>query len=87
MIKVADRNLLTNISTQGTSESGLNIYRYEFIDCIYGCGLFEGVIADEVPSNAVSTNEDGYSQVDYGVIDVEFKQIEDYSLYECRGEV
>ena len=87
MIKLADRRLITNISTVGTSESGINIYRYEFMDCGYGCGLFEGVIADEVSASAVSVNEDGYSMVNYAMIDVEFKQIEDYSLYEGRGEV
>ena len=37
--------------------------------------------------SAVSVNEDGYSMVNYAMIDVEFKQIEDYSLYEGRGEV
>jgi len=82
MIKLADRRLVTNISTVGTSGSGISIYRYEFIDCGYGCGLFEGVIADEVSANAVSTNAEGYSMVNYSMIDVEFKQIEDYSLYE-----
>jgi len=87
MIKLADRRLITNISTVGTSESGINIYRYEFVDCGYGCGLFEGVIADEVSASTVSVNEDGYSMVNYAMIDVEFKQIEDYSLYEGRGEV
>jgi len=87
MIKLADRNLLTNLSLTGTSESGLNIYNFEFIDCSYGCGLYQGVIADEVPANVVSVNENGHSQVDYSAIDVEFKQIEDYSLYEGRGEV
>jgi hypothetical protein len=87
MIKLADRRLLTNISTVGTSESGASIYNFEYIDCIYGCGLFQGVIADEVSAAAVSTNGDGYSMVDYSILDVEFKQIEDYSLYEGRGEV
>jgi hypothetical protein len=87
MIKLADRTLLTNISTAGISKSGINIYRYEFIGCVYGCGLFEGVIADEVSADVVSDNGNGYSQVNYGAIDVEFKQIEDYSLYEGRGEV
>ena len=75
MIKLADRRLITNISTVGTSESGINIYRYEFVDCGYGCGLFEGVIADEVSASAVSVNEDGYSMVNYAMIDVEFKQL------------
>jgi hypothetical protein len=81
MIKLADRRLLTNISTVGTSESGANIYNFEYTDCNYGCGLFQGVIADEIAAAVVSTNENGYSMVDYSLIDVEFKQIEDYSLY------
>ena len=44
-------------------------------------------MSDEVPAEAVSVDSEGYDVVNYDLIDVEFKQIEDYSLYECRGEV
>ena len=86
MIKLADRRLLTNISTVGTSENGVNIYNFEYKNCNYGCGLFQGAIADEVTDAVIGVNEDGYSMINYDMIDVEFKQIEDYSLYAGASE-
>ena len=83
----SDRRLKNNINLIGTSDSGINIYTFEYKDCRYGCGLFEGVMSDEVPAEAVSVDSEGYDVVNYDLIDVEFKQIEDYSLYEGRGEV
>ena len=83
----SDRRLKNNINLIGTSDSGINIYTFEYKDCRYGCGLFEGVMSDEVPAEAVSVDSEGYDMVNYDLIDVEFKQIEDYSLYEGRGEV
>ena len=83
----SDRRLKTNINLIGTSDSGINIYTFEYKDCRYGCGLFEGVMSDEVPAEAVSVDAEGYDVVNYDLIDVEFKKIEDYSLYEGRGEV
>ena len=87
MIKLADRRLKTNIQLTGTSDSGINIYTFEYVDCNYGCGLFEGVLSNEVPVAAVTIDANGYDTVNYDLIDVEFKQIEDYSLYEGKGEV
>ena len=70
----SDRRLKKNINLIGKSSSGLNIYSFEYIDSKYGDGLFQGVMSDEIPSNAVySTN--GYDHVDYSALDVEFKQI------------
>lgn len=83
----SDRRLKTNINLIGTSDSGINIYTFEYKDCRYGCGLFEGVMSDEVPAEAVSVDTEGYDVVNYDLIDVEFKKIEDYALYEGRGEV
>jgi|TARA_B100000768_G_scaffold181988_1_gene208096 hypothetical protein len=83
----SDRRLKNNINLIGTSDSGINIYTFEYKDCRYGCGLFEGVMSDEVPAEAVSVDSEGYDVVNYDLIDVEFKKIEDYSLYEGRGEV
>jgi hypothetical protein len=72
--KPSDRKLKKNINKIGESPSGLNIYSFEYKDSKYGRGLFQGVMSNEVPQEAVST-KDGYDTVDYSVLDVEFKQI------------
>ena len=70
----SDRRLKKNINKIGESPSGLNIYSFEYIDNKYGEGLFQGVMSDEIPQEAVSI-KDGYDYVDYSMLDVEFKQI------------
>jgi len=70
----SDRRLKKNINKTGKSPSGLNIYSFEFKDSKYGEGLFQGVMSDEIPQEAV-ISKDGYDTVDYGMLDVEFKQI------------
>ena len=70
----SDRKLKKNINKIGKSPSGLNIYSFEFKDSRYGEGLFQGVMSDEIPREAVS-NINGYDHVDYSKLDVEFKQI------------
>ena len=70
----SDIRLKKNINKIGESPSGLNIYSFEYKDSKYGRGLFQGVMSDEVPQEAVGTR-DGYDTVDYSVLDVEFKQI------------
>ena len=37
-------------------------------------GLFQGVMSDEIPQEAVNVSG-GYDMVDYSMLDVEFKQI------------
>ena len=68
----SDRRLKENITLIGTSESGINIYtfeyKYKFSQA--GLGLFQGVMSDEVPAEAVSVDEHGYDMVDYSLIDV-----------------
>ena len=46
----------------------------EYKNLKYGVGLFQGVMSDEIPQEAVKTI-DGYDMVDYSMLDVEFKQI------------
>ena len=75
----SDRRLKTNIKLIGKSEQGYNIYSFKFIDPSYGEGIYQGVIADEMPEQVISKNEDGYNMVDYNMIDVEFKKIDEYS--------
>mgnify|MGYP003638594126 CR=1 FL=1 len=70
----SDRKLKKNINKIGESPSGLNIYSFEYKDFKYGRGLFQGVMSDEIPQEAVGTR-DGYDTVDYSMLDVEFKQI------------
>tara|TARA_R100001443_G_scaffold26002_3_gene39122 strand:- start:975 stop:1865 length:891 start_codon:yes stop_codon:yes gene_type:complete len=70
----SDRKLKKNINLIGKSPSGLNIYSFEYIDSKYGQGLFQGVMSDEIPQEAVVFNGE-HDMVDYSKIDVDFKQI------------
>ena len=71
---MSDRKLKKNINKIGESPSGLNIYSFEYIDSKYGEGLFQGVMSDEIPQEAVINNGE-YNMVNYSMLDVEFKQI------------
>jgi hypothetical protein len=70
----SDRKLKKNISKIGISPSGLNIYSFEYKNPIFGEGLFQGVMSDEAPEEAVIPM-DGYNAVNYNMLDVEFKNI------------
>ena len=72
---MSDRRLKKNINKIGESPSGLNIYSFEYINSKYGKGLFQGVMSNEVPKEAVVKMKNGYDAVNYGILDVEFKQI------------
>ena len=73
---ISDRRLKKNIKLIGKSNSGLNIYAFEYINKIFGKGKWQGVMSDEVPNNATIKNFTGiFDGVDYSKIDVEFKQI------------
>ena len=74
MIGLSDRKLKKNINLIGKSPSGLNIYSFEYINTKYGQGLFQGVMSDEIPQEAVVFNGE-HDMVDYSKIDVDFKQI------------
>lgn len=71
---ISDRRLKKNIKLIGKSPSGLRIYAFEYIDKFFGDGIYQGVMSDEIPSNAVMSNI-GYDKVDYSKIDVEFKKL------------
>ena len=71
----SDRRLKKNINLIGKSPKGLNIYSFEYKSNSYGSGVYQGVMSNEVPLEAVYVSSDGYDMVDYSVIDVDFKQI------------
>ena len=68
---ISDRKLKKNINKIGESKSGINIYEFEYL---HNDAKFQGVMADEVPHASIE-HEDGYSMVDYSLIDVEFKEL------------
>ena len=69
---LSDRRLKKNIKLVGKSPSGLNIYNFEYKN---KQGVYQGVMSDEIPQNAVIASGDGYDRVNYNMLDVEFKQI------------
>jgi hypothetical protein len=75
VISKSDKRLKKNINKIGVSPSGINIYSFEYIDNKFGNGVWQGVLSDEVPNNAIVKHVDGYDMVDYSLIDVEFKQL------------
>jgi len=71
----SDRRLKKNIKLIGYSPSGLKIYAFEYINKIFGEGVYQGVMSDEIPEHAVIKHLDGYDRVNYSKLDVEFKRI------------
>ena len=71
----SDRRLKKNIKLIGYSLSGLRIYVFEYINKAFGEGVWQGVMSDEIPIDAVIKHEDGFDRVDYSKLDVTFKQI------------
>jgi hypothetical protein len=72
----SDRRLKNNIKLISKSESGLNIYSFNYKDYkTWGNKTYQGVMSDEIPTSAVIKHEDGFDRVDYSKIDVEFKSI------------
>ena len=70
----SDRRLKKNIKLIGYSPSGLKIYAFEYINKIFGKGIFQGVMSDEIPQHAV-IRINGYDMVNYSELDIEFKRI------------
>ena len=72
--KKSDRRLKKNITKIGRSATGLNIYSFEYKNPTHGSGMFQGVMSNEVPKEAV-IELGGYDAVNYNMLDVEFKQL------------
>jgi hypothetical protein len=72
----SDRRLKNNIKLISKSESGLNIYSFNYKDDkTWGKKTYQGVMSDEIPTEAVIKHKDGFDRVDYSKLDVEFKSI------------
>ena len=71
----SDRRLKQNIKFLRLSPSGLKIYSFKYINKMFGKGVYQGVMSDEIPQYAVIKHADGFDRVDYSKLDVEFKQI------------
>jgi hypothetical protein len=70
----SDRSLKKDISIIGRSATGTNIYSFRYIDSKHGEGVYQGVMADEVPHASI-LHPDGYAMVDYDKVDVDFKRL------------
>jgi hypothetical protein len=78
VVTSSDIRLKIIIKKIGKSESGINIYLFKYISD--QLTTYQGVIAQELLGtryeSAVSQNNEGFYQVDYSKIDVEFKEID-----------
>ena len=72
---VSDRRLKKNIKHIDNSPSGIKIYKFEYIDDSLGKGIYQGVMSDEIPQEAVIKHASGFDAVDYSKLDVKFKNI------------
>ena len=70
-INTSDMRAKEDISLIGKSPSGLNIYKFKYIN---GNNYYQGVMAQEVPHASI-LGEDGFYKVDYSKVDVEFKKV------------
>lgn len=74
----SDKTLKENIEEVGKSESGLTIYRFDYIDKNFGQFRYEGVMAQDLKETnpeAIITFDSGKLGVDYSKIDVEFRRV------------
>ena len=67
---ISDIRFKENIEKVGTSSSGTNVYRWNYIGSPQ---RYQGVIAQEVPWACV--DKDGIKYVDYSKVDVDFQEV------------
>jgi hypothetical protein len=70
----SDMELKENIELVNKSDSGINIYEFDYKDKSFGDGRYRGVMAQEVPQ-ASFRHENGYLSVDYSKVDTDFERI------------
>ncbi len=71
----SDRRLKKNITHVGSSDAGIPIYQFEYIDELNEVGLFQGVLSRDVKHLGAVEEYMGFEVVNYDVIDVDFIQI------------
>ena len=71
----SERKLKKNIGVFCKSSRGSSIYNFEYIDNKFGEGIYQGVMSDEIPEEAVIKHSNGYDMVNYRMLDVEFKKV------------
>tara|TARA_R100000988_G_scaffold102879_1_gene79812 strand:- start:2216 stop:3616 length:1401 start_codon:yes stop_codon:yes gene_type:complete len=71
---LSDIRLKENINLVGLSDSGINIYTFEYKDKRHGDGVYSGVMAQDVPWASFEA-DNGYLAVDYSKVDVSFEQV------------
>jgi hypothetical protein len=71
----SDKKLKKNIEYKFNSPSGIPVYNFEYIDAKHGSGIYQGVMSNEVPREAVIMHPDGYEMVNYSMLDVDFKKL------------
>ena len=71
---LSDVKLKENIELVGQSNSGINVYEFDYKNKAHGEGRFRGVMAQEVPW-ACSVNNNNQYTVDYSKVDVDFERI------------
>ena len=69
--KFSDIRLKEDIQLIGKSPTGINIYRFKYK---YTDGIYEGVMAQEVPQ-AREMTDTGFYIVDYSKLDVDFRRL------------
>jgi hypothetical protein len=70
LIAASDIRVKENINKVGTSSSGTNVYRWNYIGSPQ---RYQGVIAQEVPWACI--DKDGIKYVDYSKVDVDFQEV------------
>tara|TARA_R110001592_G_scaffold319021_1_gene596287 strand:- start:1151 stop:2719 length:1569 start_codon:yes stop_codon:yes gene_type:complete len=68
----SDRRLKKDIKLIGISPSGLKIYNFKYKNAKE---VYQGVMSDEIPKEAIVKHKDGFDRVNYSMLDVEFKLI------------
>lgn len=76
IMKFSDRRMKENIEHVGNTESGLNLYEFNYIGDIDH--RYRGVMADEVESvmpQAVQYDDMGFASVDYSMLGIQMQEV------------
>lgn len=81
----SDMRLKEDITALGQSHHGLHLYRYRYIgDDTFYVGVMAQEVRARVPA-AVSQADDGYLQVDYGMLGLKFQTWRDWAVAHPTG--